>query len=143
MSRAVDSIGVPVFMRAAAAKISSHRLSDLVIQAVPFPEPTISQEQRIQLLPRGRCWIDEKRYATMRIEFFGSGEKPAKTVTTQKVMRESSGFYAPVIFTVTDHTSGASTRVEGVRSESDVNYSDADFTEAALQSVTPAPGKSG
>ncbi|MCA1660067.1 MAG: outer membrane lipoprotein-sorting protein, partial [Verrucomicrobiaceae bacterium] len=90
---------------------------------------------------RARCWIDEKRYATMRVEFFGSGDKPLKTVTTHKVMRGSSGFYSPVNFTVSDHTTGASTKVEGVRSDSDVSYSDADFSDDALQAVTPAPGK--
>jgi hypothetical protein len=79
----------------------------------------------------------------MRVEFFGSGDKPLKTVTTQKVMRGSSGFYSPVIFTVTDHTNNSSTRVEGVRSDSDVTYSDADFSEAALQAITTAPGKGG
>ena len=92
---------------------------------------------------RARCWIDEKRYATMRVEFFGSGDKPLKTVITHKVMRGSSGFYSPVNFTVTDHTNGSSTKVEGVRSDSDVTYTDADFAEAALQTVTAAPGKSG
>ena len=95
------------------------------------------------MFSRARCWIDEKRYATMRVEFFGSGDKPLKTVTTQKVMRGSSGFYSPVIFTVTDHTNGSSTKVEGVRSDSDVSYTDADFSDAALQTVTPAPGKGG
>jgi hypothetical protein len=95
------------------------------------------------IFARARCWIDEKRYATMRVEFFGSGDKPLKTVITHKVMRGSSGFYSPVNFTVTDHTNGSSTKVEGVRSDSDVTYSDADFAEAALQTVTPAPGKGG
>lgn len=95
------------------------------------------------MFSRARCWIDEKRYATMRAEFFGSGDKPLKTVTSQKIMRGSSGFYSPVIFTVADHTNGASTKVEGVRSDSDVSYSDADFSDAALQTVAPAPGKGG
>lgn len=92
---------------------------------------------------RARCWIDEKRFATMRIEFFGSAAKPVKTVTTQKVMRTSSGYYAPVNFTVTDHTTGSATKVEGVRSDPDVSYGDADFTDTALQTVTAAPGKGG
>jgi hypothetical protein len=48
-----------------------------------------------------------------------------------------------VNFTVTDHTNGASTKVEGVRSDSDVSYTDADFAEAALQTIIPAPGKGG
>jgi len=135
-------------------------IDDLMAGFLDWPAPEIVGQEKEGNIPctivelrapkssasnfsRARCWIDEKRYVTMRIEFFGSGEKPAKTVTTQKVMRESSGFYAPVIFTVTDHTSGAVTKVEGVRSDLEVNYSDADFTEAALQAVTPAPGKSG
>jgi hypothetical protein len=92
---------------------------------------------------RVRCWIDEKRFATMRVEIFGSGEKPVKSVTTQKVMRNDKGYFAPVNFTVTDHLSGAVTKVEGVRSDDDVKFTDADFADPALQTVTPASGKGG
>jgi Outer membrane lipoprotein-sorting protein len=91
---------------------------------------------------KARCWIDEKRFATMRVEFFNSGDKPAKSVTTHKVMRNNSGYFAPVNFTVTDHASGAATSIEGVRSDDDVSYTDADFADSALQTVT-APGKGG
>jgi Outer membrane lipoprotein-sorting protein len=135
-------------------------VEDLLATFLDWPNPEIVGQEKEGNIPctivdlrapkgsasifsRARCWIDEKRYATMRVEFFGSGDKPLKTVTTQKVMRGSSGFYSPVIFTVTDHTSGSSTKVEGVRSDSDVAYSDADFSDAALQTVAPAPGKSG
>ena len=135
-------------------------VEDLLATFLDWPNPEIMGQEKEGNIPctivelrapkgsasifsRARCWIDEKRYATMRVEFFGSGDKPLKTVTTQKVMRGSSGFYSPVIFTVTDHTNGSSTKVEGVRSDSDVTYSDADFSEAALQTVTPAPGRSG
>ena len=70
------------------------------------------------------------------------GDQPLRVIT-HKVMRGSSGFYSPVNFTVTDHANGASTKVEGVRSDADVTYTDADFSEAALQTITSAPGKSG
>lgn len=135
-------------------------IEDLLASFLNWPDPEIVGHEKEGNVPctivelrapkgsaspfsRARCWIDEKRYAPMRVEFYGSGDKPLKTVLTHKVMRGSSGFYSPVNFTVTDHTSGASTRVEGVRSDSDVTYSDADFSDAALQAVTPAPGKSG
>jgi len=135
-------------------------VEDLLASFLNWPDPEIVGQEKEGNVPctivelrapkgsasafsRARCWIDEKRYATMRAEFFGSGDKPLKTVTTHKVMRGSSGFYSPVNFTVSDHTTGASTKVEGVRSDSDVTYTDADFAEAALQAVTPAPGKGG
>lgn len=92
---------------------------------------------------RVRSWIDESRLAAMRIEFFGQGAQPVKTVTTQKVLRGSSGYFAPVTFTVTDHARGASTRVEGVRSDAEVSYGDSDFTEAALQAGPTVPAKNG
>ena len=135
-------------------------IEDLLASFLNWPNPEIVGQEKEGNIPctivelrapkesasifsRARCWIDEKRYAPMRVEFFGSGDKPLKTVTTQKVMRGSSGFYSPVIFTVTDHTKGASTKVEGVRSDTDVTYTDADFSDAALQTITAAPGKSG
>jgi hypothetical protein len=135
-------------------------IEDLLASFLDWPNPEIVGQEKEGNVPctivelraprgsastfsRARCWIDEKRYATMRVEFFGSGDKPLKTVITHKVMRGSSGFYSPVNFTVTDQTNGASTKVEGVRSDSDVSYTDADFTEAALQTITSAPGKDG
>ena len=135
-------------------------IEDLLASFLDWPNPEIVGQEKEGNVPctivelrapkasastftRARCWIDEKRYATMRVEFYGSGEKPLKTVITHKVMRGSSGFYSPVNFTVTDHTNGASTKVEGVRSDSDVAYTDADFAEAALQTVVSAPGKGG
>ncbi len=90
---------------------------------------------------RVKSWIDESRLTAMKAEFFKSGEQPARTVVTHKVMRGSSGYYAPVSFTVTNHATGASTRVDGVRSDHDVTFADADFTAAALEIITTPPGK--
>ena len=135
-------------------------IEDLLASFLDWPNPEIVGHEKEGNVPctivelrapkgsassftRARCWIDEKRYATMRVEFFGAGDKPLKTVITHKVIRGSSGFYSPVNFTVTDHGNGSSTKVEGVRSDSDVTYTDADFAEAALQTVAPAPGKGG
>lgn len=92
---------------------------------------------------RVRSWIDESRLAAMRVEKFAGSDQPVKIVVTHKVMRGSSGYFAPTSFTVTDHSSGAVTQVEGVRSESDIVYTDADFTGTALQSITAPSGKSG
>ena len=72
----------------------------------------------------------------MKAEFFKAGDQPVRTVITHKVMRGSSGYYAPVSFTVTDHTTGASTKVEGVRSDHDVTFGDADFSEAAMETIS-------
>lgn len=92
-------------------------------------------------IKRVKSWIDDSRLTAMKAEFFKAGDQPARTVITHKVMRGSTGYYAPVSFTVTDHTTGASTKVEGVRSDHDVNFTDADFSDAALGGVTTPSGK--
>lgn len=87
-----------------------------------------------------RSWIDAKRFVTQKMEVFGSDPaKPLKTVLTEKVLRNKTGYYIPAAFTVTDHATGAATTVEGVRSDSGINYSDADFTDEALQTITSTP----
>ena len=92
-------------------------------------------------ITRVKSWMDETRLAAMKIELYKTAAAPVRTVLTHKVLRGGSGYYTPASFTVTDHASGASTKVEGVRSERDINYTDADFSEAALKTVTGAPGK--
>lgn len=91
---------------------------------------------------RAKSWIDESRLTEMKVELYKSGDEPVRTVVTHKVMRGSSGYFAPVSFTVTDRATGTSTKIEGVRSDSGITYTDADFTEAALQTIsTPSAGK--
>lgn len=86
-------------------------------------------------------WVDESRLAAMKIEMRSADCKLAKTIVTNKVMRGSTGYYAPVDVTITDHASGAVTEIEGVRSQSGLSYTDADFSEAALKSITLPAGK--
>lgn len=88
---------------------------------------------------RVRSWIDEARLTAMRVELFSGGDQPIRSVMTHKVLKGKSGYYAPVSLTVTDHKSGASTKVEGVRADSDLVFTDADFSEAALESLTVPP----
>ncbi|MBX7211713.1 MAG: outer membrane lipoprotein-sorting protein [Verrucomicrobiaceae bacterium] len=91
---------------------------------------------------RVKSWIDETRLTEMKIELFKGGAQPVRSVITHKVMRGSSGWYAPVSFTVTDHATGASTKVEGVRSDNGISFTDADFTETAMQTIaSPSGGK--
>lgn len=87
-----------------------------------------------------RSWIDAKRFVTQKMEIFGTDpNKPIKSVLTEKVLRSKTGYFIPAGFTVTDHTTGASTQVEGVRSDSGLSFSDSDFADAALQTLTTAP----
>lgn len=89
-----------------------------------------------------RSWIDDTRYATMRVEVLDPATgKALKTIDSGKVVRGSSGYYLPASFKLTDHRTGATTEVEGVRSESGLKYQDSDFTEQAFQSVTGPPVK--
>ncbi len=88
-----------------------------------------------------RSWIDSARLVTLRVQFFiGGSDKVVKDVETHRVSRGKSGRYLPVSFTVTNHETGASTKVEGVRSDSGIAYTDADFSAEALKVVTGASG---
>ena len=87
-------------------------------------------------------WIDEKRYVPMRVEVFDGGEKPARIVDSDRIMQVSSGYYLPTSFTVTTVATGSKTAVEGSSSKGDINYTDADFSEKAMQEVTLPPSGS-
>ncbi|MDB6072908.1 MAG: hypothetical protein JWO89_548 [Verrucomicrobiaceae bacterium] len=87
-------------------------------------------------------WVDEKRYVPLRVHVFDGGDKPARIVDTEKVIQVSSGYYLPVIFTVTNTGTGSKTTVEGSSSKDGINYTDADFSEATMQQVTPPPSGS-
>ncbi|MDB6139809.1 MAG: hypothetical protein JWO94_2881 [Verrucomicrobiaceae bacterium] len=84
-------------------------------------------------------WIDEKRYVPMRVQVYDGGSKPARVVDTEKVIQVSSGYYLPVTFTVTNMATDSKTLVEGSSSKDGINYTDADFTEKAMQQVGPPP----
>ncbi len=84
-------------------------------------------------------WIDERRYVPMRVQVFDGGDKPARVVDTEKVMQTSNGFYLPISLVVTTSASGSQTKVDGSSSKADIPYVDADFTEQAMQQVTPPP----
>lgn len=84
-------------------------------------------------------WIDEKRYVPMRVQIFDGGDKPARIVDSEKIMSGSSGYFMPTTFTVTTVASGSKTTVDGSSSRADLNYTDADFSDQALQQVTPPP----
>jgi hypothetical protein len=87
-----------------------------------------------------RSWIDAKRFVTQKMEVYGADpSQPIKSVLTEKVLRSKTGYYVPASFTVTDHRRGASTQIEGVRSDSGLSYTDADFADTALQTLTTAP----
>lgn len=84
-------------------------------------------------------WLDEKRYVPMRVQVYDGGDKPARTVDTDKVMQVSSGYYLPIAFTITSTASGSKTSVEGSSSKAGLPFTDADFSEQAMQQVTPPP----
>jgi hypothetical protein len=131
-------------------------VEDLQAEFLKWPQQTIVGQEKVGALPctivesrpsssssqRVRSWIDESRYATMHVEFYNGSDKPHKVVETRKVLRGSNGFFAPVSFTITDVKSGASTEVEGVKSDP-ATYTDADFSDAALKTLTTAPGSNG
>ena len=116
-------------------KITGHEKVGAVPCAVIESKPDSGSKGPSKAL----SWIDEKRYVPMRVQIFDDGEKPARIVDSDKVMQVSSGYYLPVSFTVTTTATGSKTSVEGSSSKGDINYSDADFSEKALQEVTLPP----
>ena len=87
-------------------------------------------------------WIDEKRYVPMRVQVYDGGTKPARTVLSDKITQVSNGYFIPYMFTVTTEATGSKTSVEGSSSKGDINYTDADFSEKAMQEVTLPPSGS-
>ncbi|MCB1208911.1 MAG: outer membrane lipoprotein-sorting protein [Verrucomicrobiales bacterium] len=133
-------------------------IEDLRATFLNWPSQTIIGQEKIGSVPctiveskpdasgKGaicaRSWIDSTRLVTMRLQFFiGGTDKIVKDVETHKVSRGKSGRYLPVSFTVTNHETGASTKVEGVRSDSGLSYTDADFSPKALETVTAGAGE--
>jgi hypothetical protein len=86
-------------------------------------------------------WIDDKRLAVMRIHIYDGGAQPARTVETEKLIRGDSGYYLPASFTIRTAATGSSTLLEGVRSDSGLTFTDADFTDTAMQVITGPSGK--
>lgn len=125
-------------------------IDDILTDFLDWPKPEIVAHEKIGtadcsvvLCKEGsqkvKCWMDEKRYVPMKIEFYNSSDQPTRIVETGKVVRMDSGYFIPVSFTLSTPASGTSTLIEGTRSDAVGNYSDADFTEAAMQAITGAP----
>jgi outer membrane lipoprotein-sorting protein len=125
-------------------------IDDILTDFLDWPKPEIVAHEKIGtadcsvvLCQEGskkvKCWMDEKRYVPMKIEFYDSGDQPARIVETGKVVRMDSGYFIPVSFTLSTPATGTSTLIEGTRSDAVSNYSDADFTEASMQVLSGAP----
>ena len=129
-------------------------IDDVIAEFLDWPSPILTGTESIGNIPCHiieskapvsskstarlvRSWIDAKRFVTQKMEIFGTDTtQPVKTVLTEKVLRNKTGYYLPVSFTVTDTKTGATTQVEGVRSDSDLTFPDAAFTPEALQTLT-------
>ncbi|MCB1226726.1 MAG: outer membrane lipoprotein-sorting protein [Verrucomicrobiales bacterium] len=132
-------------------------IEDLIAEFLNWPGPEALGTEEIDRVPCRRIrlqrpsgsasalrqvelWVDEKRYVTQRIDAWtGRGDAPDRRVETDKVVRGANDYFIPASFTVRDLHSSAATRVEGVRSVSDVSYTDADFEPAALGEVSGPP----
>ena len=132
-------------------------IDDIIAEFLDWPSQTLAGTENVGNIPCHiieskapagsqstarlvRSWIDAKRFVTQKMEIYGSDTtKPLKTVLTEKVLRNKTGYYLPVSFFIRDTTTGAKTSVEGVRSDSDVTYTDSAFTPEALQNLTSSP----
>jgi len=128
-------------------------VDDIIADYLDWPQPTLLASEKLGNIPchivqltaptssatlakRVQAWIDEKRMVTQRIVVFGSNqEQPIKIVQTDKVLRSKSGDYIPASFTVTDTATGATTSVEATRSDTKIQFTDADFADEALRDL--------
>lgn len=79
-----------------------------------------------------RSWMEQKRYFAWRVEIFDGGNEPARVVQTEAVMRAKNGYWFPRTFTISTPTKKTITEISGTSADSDVQFTDADFSEAAL-----------
>ena len=86
-------------------------------------------------------WVEEKRYIPWRVEIYEAGNpKPVRVEETAKVLRGKSGYWLPREFTISTPAKGTMTKVEGTGSD-EQDYTDADFSEAAMQKSSGASAK--
>jgi hypothetical protein len=128
-------------------------VDDLMADFLDWSQQSLTGEEVLENTPcaiveslqgnaKVKNWVDKKRYVTLKAEIYPTGgSNPTRTVHSIEARRSDSGFYVPVKFSVSTTATGTTTRVEGTGFDSEIPYTDADFTEAALQQVTPAPAK--
>ena len=131
-------------------------IDDVIAEFLDWPSQTLKGTENLGNIPchviesnapgtskstarRVLSWIDSKRFVTQKIEIYSNAGMPLKTVITEKVLRNKTGYYLPVTFTVTDHGTGARTTVEGIRSDSGLSFADSTFAPEALQTLTTTP----
>jgi len=81
-----------------------------------------------------RSWMEQKRYFAWRVEIFDGGNEPARVVQTEAVMRAKNGYWFPRTFTISTPKNKSITEISGTSADSDAQFTDADFSEAALSS---------
>lgn len=124
-------------------------LEDALADFLDWPTHTIVAHEKLHGVPcavveskpasgkrKVKTWVEEKRYVAQRVQIFEGDDQPVRVVETNKVMRSESGYYFPASFTIQTPGKGTETLVEGT-SANEKEFTDADFTEAAVQ----APGK--
>ncbi len=90
---------------------------------------------------RVRSWMEERRYIAWRVEIYDKGDQPSRIEETADVMRAKNGYWFPRTFTISTPANGTSTEVAGTSSDSDVQFTDTDFSEAALTGTINSSAK--
>jgi hypothetical protein len=81
-----------------------------------------------------RSWIDVKRMVPIRVEKFGANGQMIRRITSTRIAKDDINRQVPASFTVQQAGQSPETVLEGSNSKHDVNFTDADFTDAALKS---------
>jgi hypothetical protein len=130
---------------------TSLTVDDLMADFLDWPQQTLAGNEKVggadcaiiestQGDARVKSWVDQKRYVALKAEVYSPATQLRRTVHSVTARRTDSGRFAPIEFSVTS-AAGVTTEVRGAAFSDDVPYTDADFTDATLQQVTPAPRK--
>ena len=84
-----------------------------------------------------RSWIDPHRLVPMRIEKYSSSGELVRRIDVTRVARDERHNPIPASLTVHGSKKNSVTQFNGARIDQDVNFTDADFTPAALSQIAP------
>ena len=91
----------------------------------------------VSIYAKVRSWIDPQRFVPMRIEKYSSSGELVRRIDVTRVARDEKHHPIPASLTVHGPKKGSVTEFNGARIDQDVQFTDADFTPAAIVKAAP------
>jgi Outer membrane lipoprotein-sorting protein len=92
----------------------------------------------VSIYAKVRSWIDPQRFVPMRIEKYSSSGELVRRIDVTRVARDEKHHPIPASLTVHGPKKGSVTEFTGARIDQDVQFTDADFTPAAIAKAAPS-----